>query len=141
MAIQNPKTIRGRLKTAIQTITALQAVYGYYPKDLKGESPVCTIERLPIQVNLKTGVNLQSYDFVVTFWALTDGAAGTGLTAENAEDKLDDLHFELCKILKNPGSLALGVCEFIQPSELVQFTAESGNVYQSEMHYVRITSP
>jgi hypothetical protein len=24
---------------------------------------------------------------------------------------------------------------------LVQFTAESGNVYQSEMHYVRITSP
>jgi len=137
MAITNRKTIRGNLKTAIQTeITALQAVYGYCPKDLGGQSPVCTIETLPSQFNLKTNATPQNYDLAVTFWALTDGAAGTGLTAADAEDKLDDLHYALTLLLRKSFN-----AEYIQPSDQVQLALESGNVYQTEMHFVRITSP
>jgi len=137
MAITNRKTVRGNLKTAIQTdITALQAVYGYYPKDLGGQSPVCTIETLPSQFNLRTNATPQNYDFAVTFWALTDGASGSGLTASDAEDKLDDLHYALVVLLRKSFN-----AEFLQPSEQVQMAMESGNVYQTEIHFVRLTMP
>jgi len=137
MSIQDPGTVRAELRTAILNgITALQAVYGYFPKDLKGQSPVCTIERLAIQPNIKTAVNLQSYDFAVTFWVLADGASGSGLTAEDAENMLDDLIYALCTVL-----MAEYNAEFFQGSEQVQMAMESGNVYQVETHYVRISRP
>ena len=147
MSIQNRKTVRGALATAITTAVSgtgkpLQAVYGYYPKEFGGQSPVCTIESLPIQINLKTGVNLQNYDFAVTFWALTDGATGSGMTASDAEDKLDDLHYALCLMLKEPpSSSAIGNAEFLQPSDQIKMAMESGNVYQAETHYVRLSRP
>jgi hypothetical protein len=147
MSIQNRKTIRGRLKAVIEsamegTGKPLQETYGYYPKDLGGLSPVCTIESLPIQINLKTAVSVQVYDFAVTFWALTDGPATSGMTAGDAEDKLDDLHYALTLALKDPpAALALGNAEYFQPSEQAQFAYESGNVYQAETHYVRLTTP
>lgn len=141
MSITNRKTIRSGLKTAIQTAMIgtgkpLQAVYGYYPKDFGGQSPVCTIETLPSQFNLKTSALPQVYNYAVTFWALTDGAAGSGLAAADAEDVLDDLHYQLVLLLR-----ANYNAEFFQPSDQVQFALESGNVYQAETHYVRLTTP
>ena len=137
MSIQNAKTVRSGLATVITTgLTDLQAVYSYYPKNFGGLSPVCTIERLAIQPNLKTQVTFQSYDFAVTFWALCDGASGSGLTAADAEDKLDDLLYALCTVL-----MANYNAEFYQPSEQIQMAMESGNVYQMETHYVRISRP
>ena len=141
MSILNRKTVRGALATAITTAVSgtgkpLQAVYGYYPKEFGGQSPVCTIESLPIRINLLAPVNVQNYDFAVTFWALTDGATGSGLTASDAEDKLDDLHYALCSLL-----LANYNAEFLQPSDQLKFEKESGNVYQAETHYVRINRP
>jgi hypothetical protein len=137
MGITNRKTIRTALKTAILTdITTLQAVYGYYPKDLGGQSPVCTIETLPSQFNLRTNAIPQEYSYAVTFWALTDGATGSGMTAADAEDVLDDLHYALVKLLRKSYN-----AEFFQASEQMQFTLESGNVYQSETHFVRLLTP
>jgi hypothetical protein len=137
MTLQNPKDVRSALKTAIETdLTDLQTVYGYMPKDFNGQSPVCTIERLPIQLNLKTSVGFQAYDFAVSFYARSDGDAASGLTAADAEDVLDDLLYALCTSV-----LARYNGEFIQASDPVQMTMESGAVYQSEIHYVRISRP
>jgi hypothetical protein len=135
MSMPNRKTVRSTLATNITAhVTALQAVYGYYPKDFGGQSPVCTIETMPSQYNLKTMPMTQDVDYAITFWALTDGATGSGETAADAEDKLDDLHYALCLMFLQNHYLA----EFIQASSIVQFSMESGAVYQSETHFVRL---
>jgi hypothetical protein len=64
------------------------------------------------------------------------------MTASDAEDKLDDLHYALCLMLKEPpSSSAIGNAEFLQLSDQIKMTMESGNVYQAETHYVRINRP
>ena len=141
MSIQNPKTVRSALASAIQTAMIgtglpLQAVYGYYPKDLGGLSPVCTIESLPRAFNLKTATNFQTYEYAVTFWASTDGETGSGATAADAEDALDDCYYALTRLLLDQYK-----AEYFQASVPIQFEQESGNIYQTEMHYVRISRP
>jgi hypothetical protein len=137
MSIQTLKTVRSTLSGYIQSdVTGLQTVYGYMPKTFDGRHPVCTIERLPVQHRLKSGLN--DYNFAVTFWARTDGASGSGLTAANAEDTLDDLYNALYTSVKSRyGDFA----KFYQDSAQYPLEMESGVVYQAETHFLRLSMP
>lgn len=136
MTFPNRKTLRKALATYIESdITWLQSVYAYVPDGILGESPVCTVETWPKLTDLKTGAT-KDPEYLVTVWVLEKNARGEVSDPSAAADLIDDFHHDLCVMLRKYYN-----AEFFQSPDLLPISFESGNVYITETHYVRILGP
>jgi hypothetical protein len=133
MAIPSRHTVRDDLVSKITSdITTLQAVYGYLPKDFGGQSPVCTVENGPLQIDVTTDIYHQEFTLIVGFWIRRDGGAGSGLDAATSEDMLDSLAQALATLLAKSYN-----ARFSMPSDLF-YDMIDGNDYRIEFHYVEL---
>jgi hypothetical protein len=133
MSFSNRKTNRKLLAQHLETdITWLQKVYAYAPDDLDGESPVCTVETWPTITEIKTNPT-KDYCYLVTIWVLEKNARGEVSDPSAAADLIDDFHHDLCVLLRERLN-----AEFFQPPDLFPFSMESGNIYITETHYVKV---
>jgi hypothetical protein len=132
MAVVNRLEARAAVLADLQAnLTDLQAIYDYLPKDLQGQSPVCTIESGPI-AQTHTPDEPQAVNLVVGFWVRRDGEAGSGMTAEDAADLIDTLAAGLATRM-----FAAFNATFPRESEIGYETID-GNDYQIELHYVQM---
>ena len=133
MTIPNRKTVREALAASILAQqTTLQRVYDYQPKDLAGESPVCSVISDPVKYNLVTDAEYQSFGLMVTYFARYDGETGSGMDAPAAEDALDNLAQGLATLIFKDYN-----ARFTRPSEMVDAMID-GVAYAIESHYVEV---
>ena len=130
----NRKDAREDLASNISTeITDLQTVYDYMPKDYEGESPVCVVQSGPVDYSLQTEPNKQTFNFYVSFWLRVDGASGSGLTSEDAEDALDNFAQDLADVLLDHYQNPDWIGDSEQFDEIID-----GVPYSAEMHLIRL---
>ena len=98
--VPNRKDAREDLKAKIQAaLTDLQEILDYAPGKLSGKSPFAVVTSGPVQYELLTDVERQQFAFYVAFYVRSDGATGSGYTAEDAQDMLDNLAQDLADCL------------------------------------------
>lgn len=132
MAVVNRLEAREAVASDLTTnITSLQAVYDHLPKDLEGQSPVCTIESGPI-MQTHTPDEPQAINLVIGFWVRRDGDTGSGMDADSAADVLDNLATNLATRM-----FATFNATFSRESE-IGYEEIDGNLYLIELHYVQL---
>lgn len=120
------KSLRHRISEAMALWPELEAAYPYLVSDLMGQSPIGTVENMPMQIP-ETPDDPDHSMVAVTFWLRRDDAQ----TSSDAEDLMDDLMVKLALYVFD--ELVGG---FYQNS-LPGYEEISGRVYRFETHFIQ----